>query len=221
MTTVTRNTPLIHSETGDYPVYLDNLVKYAPNTSFPQTVDSDTLIDFGLEVVHQTEAPQGDVVTEGTPELKSGEWYQTWVTRSYNEIEEAQKLQSQKDYLQSNAEVLHAELFGKGFPYRFPNGDVYHVQVRATDRSNISDLRTIAKEYIAEGQDVTFDFRTYENISVTLTAAEMVEMANVTFTQVQGGYKAIWAYKDAIATATTLADLPATPVDIFSAAASK
>lgn len=215
MTTVTRTTRLIHSDSGTYPLYLSDLTTYAPNTVFGPTVDTETLIEFGFEVVHEVPAVVGDVVIEGKPELKDGEWYQTWIGRSFSEAEAVSKLQAKKEELQAGAEALRVALFAKGFAYRFPDNTVYHVQVRSSDRGNISDLRTIAKEVILEGQEMDFDFRVFENVSVTLTAQQMVDMANMTFTQVQGGYKAIWAYKEAIDAATTLEELPAAPDDIF------
>jgi len=217
VTIATSSTPLIHPESGDYPVYLGNLVKYAPNTSFGPAVGSDTLLDFGLWVVYPTDAPQDDVVTEGYPVLIDGDWHQAWISRSYSDAEKAERLTTQKEMMLEAAENLRLDFFTRGFPYTFPNGQVYHVQVRAADRSNISDLRIVAKEAIAEGKETTFEFRTFENISVTMTAAELVDMSNATFTQVQNGYKAIWVYKDEITAAATMAALPVTPTEIFTA----
>lgn len=215
MTTVTRLTRLIHSESAAYPVYLSNIATYAPNTMFGPTVDSDCLIDFGLEVVHDTVAPAGDVVTEGSPELREGEWYQTWLVRDFNEGEQSGKLAEKKEVLKAQAEQLRLAAFAKGFPYRFADDNVYHVQVRASDRGNISDLRTIAKEVIAGGGTMTFPFRVWENISIGLTAPQMVALADKTFEQVLAGYNVSWSYKDEVDAATTLETLPATPGEYF------
>lgn len=215
MTTVTRLTRLIDSDSGTYPLTLADMATYAPNTIWPSTVDSNILIEFGIEVVHPTEAPAGDVVTEGSPELIAGEWYQTWITRSYSEVEMADKLAERKESLKAQAESLRIAAFAKGFPYRFEDNTVYHVQVRASDRGNISDLRTIAKEMIEANQEATFPFRVYENVSVSLTAPQMVALADATFQQVLAGYNVSWSYKDAIDTATTLAELPQAPAEYF------
>jgi hypothetical protein len=215
MTEVTRLTRLIHSESDAYPVYLSDMATYAPNTMFGATVDTDCLIEFGLEVVHTTEIPTGDVVTEGRPELISGEWYQTWVVRSFDEGENSSKLAEKKEVLKAQAEQLRLTAFAKGFPYRFADDSVYHVQVRASDRGNISDLRTIAKEVIAAQAEMTFPFRVWENISVGLTAPQMVALADKTFVQVLAGYNVSWAYKDAIEAATTMEALPAAPGEYF------
>jgi len=215
MSTVTRTTRLIHSDSGAYPIYLADMAKYQPNTCFGPTVESDLLFELGFEVVHDTAAPTGDVVTEGAPELREGEWYQTWVVRSFNEVEAAGQLQDRKTMLAAQAESLRIAAFAKGFPYQFDGGNVYHVQVRASDRGNISDLRTIAKEMIAAGVEMTFPFRVFENVSISLTAPEMVALADKTFQQVVAGYNVSWAYKDAIANAETMEELPAAPADYF------
>lgn len=215
MTTVTRLTRLIHSESMAYPVYLSDMATYAPNTMFGPTVDSDCLIDFEIEVVHDTEIPTGDVVIEGIPELRDGEWYQTWITRSFNEGETSNKLAEKKELLKAQGEQLRLAAFAMGFPYQFTEENVYHVQVRASDRGNISDLRTIAKEVIAAGQTMNFPFRVYENLSIQLTAQQMVDLADKTFQQVVAGYQVSWTYKDAIDAATSLETLPTPPVEYF------
>jgi hypothetical protein len=207
---------LIESDSKAYPLYLANMATYAPNTCFGATVDSDLLIAFGMEVVHETAQPIGDVITEGPPELRpDGNWYQTWVTRSFSEVELTDKLAERKAVLLVQAETLRVTAFAIGFPYTFPDNNVYHVQVRASDRGNISDMRTIAKEMIEANQPMTFPFRVYENIPVGLSAEEMVALANRTFQQVVAGYQVGWDYKDAITAATSFETLPAAPTVFF------
>lgn len=207
MTEVTRLTRLIHSESDTYPVYLSNMAMYAPNTMYGATVDSDLLIEFGLEVVHDTEIPTGDVVTEGRPELISGEWYQTWVVRSYSEVEAATRLATAKTTLQAQAETMRVTQFDRGFPHTFGE-NVYHVQIRNADRSNLLGLRTVAKEVVAAGGDMTFEFRVYENVVVEISAAEMVAVADAAFTAATLGYRKTWAVKDGADLATTIEELP-------------
>lgn len=215
MTTVTQSTRLIESDSLTYPVFLSEMAKYQPNTCFGPTVDSDILIEFGFEVVNQTQPPEGDVVVEGVPELRDGEWYQTWVVRSYSEVEASSKLEERKAVMTSQAESLRLQALAIGFPYRFPNGEILHVQVRTSDRGNISDYRTIAKEVIAAGAEMDFPFRVYENVTVMLTAQEIVDMADRTFDQVKTSYQVSWDYKEAIKNATSLEELPAAPESFF------
>lgn len=215
MTTVTRNTRLIHGDSGTYPIFLDGISKYAPNTAFGPTSDAETLYEFGIEVVKETPMPTGDVVTEGTPEQILGVWTQTWISRSYSEVEAINKLAERKEIMRAQAESLRIAALGKGFPYKFPDDQVLHVQVRSSDRGNISDYRTIAKEVIAAGAAMDFPFRVYENITVVLTAEQMVAMADRTFVQVKQSYAVSWAYKLAIDEAATFEDLPAAPDNFF------
>lgn len=215
MTTVTRTTRLIHADSGTYPVFLGDMAKYAPNTAFGPTSDSETLYEFGIELVKEIPAPVGDVVTEGPPEQILGVWTQTWISRSYSEVEAANKLEERKGTMYDQAEGLRVTALGKGFPYRFPDDQVLHVQVRSSDRGNISDYRTIAKEVIAAGAEMDFPFRVYENITVVLTAQQMVDMADRTFVQVKQSYAVSWDYKEAIKAATTFEELPEPPASFF------
>lgn len=215
MTEVTRNTRLIDSESGTYPLFMTDLPKYAPNTCWGPTTTADILIEFGLEVVIEVPRPKGDVVTEGHPVYENGDWKQNWIVRTFSEVEHANNLHERKMTLSAEAESLRAAAFGIGFPYTFPDGKVYHVQVRSSDRGNISDLRTVAKEIIAAGGDTTFKFRPYENVSIPLTAQEMVDLADKTFTQVVAGYNVSWDYKAAIDAATSIEELPTQPGSFF------
>lgn len=217
MTMVTSTTRLIESDSKAYPIFLGQMPVYAPNTCFGPAVDSELLRLFGMEVVNEVPQPTGDVVTEGVPELREdGQWYQMWIARSYDETEMSGKLQERKDILLGQAESLRLAAFSIGFPYTFPGNNLYHVQVRASDRGNISDLRTIAKEVLAgDRPSMNFPFRVFENISVLLTPQQMVDMADTTLVKVLEGYQVNWDYKDAITAATTEAELPPAPTAYF------
>lgn len=218
MTTVTRDTRLINTETGDYPVYLQELSSKIPNTCFPAVIDSEALVDFNYVPVEEVPVPQGDVVTEGAPILEDGVYKRNWIVRQHTPEEDANLLKQAKDTAMVAIEQLRVTQFKIGFPHLFgDNADMYHVQVRDTDRVNILSYRTLAKEAIAEGNAEFFvEFRVYENISVHLNAEEMVEMANASATQVLAGYKVIWELKLATETAATIEDIPALPESIFS-----
>lgn len=218
MTTVTRQTRLIHAETGVYPLFMDSLAIYAPNTAFGSTTDAETLIEFGLEIVKEVPAPINDVVTEGVPEEVNGEWQQTWVSRTFTEAEMADKLAEAKSVLQAQAESLRVAQFERGFPHTFGE-NVYHVQIRNADRSNLLGLRTVAKEVVAAGGDMTFEFRVYENVVVAINATEMVAVADAAFVAATLGYKKTWDVKDGADRAVALDELPTlpTPEDFFTA----
>ena len=213
MTTVNHSTPLILSETNEYPVYLSGLGARF-NTSFGSSVDAEDLIEFGLEIVHRVATPVADVVTEGAPELKNGEYYQTWIARAYTDDEKTSQLQVAKNTRLAELEAFRVAQFEKGFPVNFGE-DVFHVQIRDKDRANIRELRTLAKEALDAETTFETDFRVYENKTVALGAQGILELANATFAQVAAGRKVIWDLKDATVAATTVAELPAVPVELF------
>lgn len=214
MTTVNSNTRLIESDTGTYPLFLNDLRVRHPNTPFPITFDCDLLIEFGYEPVLDSPMPIGDVINEGTPELRDGAWYRTWVVRDYSPEEELVQLNQAKAIHLASIEAFRAQGFERGFPYQV--GEVvYHIQVRGVDRGNIGDLRIIAKEAIAEDQPFSVAYRTYENVTITLSAQEMVALANTTLAQVQAGYQLTWDLKDQTAAAQTVEELPSIPSELF------
>jgi len=194
------------------------MATYQPNTCFGPTVDSDLLFELGFEVVEDTPVPTGDVVTEGTPELREGTWHQTWVVRSYSEVEAATRLANAKATLQAQAETMRVTQFDRGFPHTFGE-NVYHVQIRNTDRSNLLGLRTVAKEVVEAGGEMNFSFRVYENVVVNINAAEMVAVADAAFVAANVGYQKTWAVKDGARDATTIEELPPlmTEEDFFTA----
>jgi hypothetical protein len=214
MTTVNRNTRLICTETGEYPIFLADLSARVPGTIFPQVVAADELLMYGYEVVVDVVVPQADVVQEGKPELRDGSWYRVWNARSFTENELSSNLAQAKANLLTNIEAFRVAQFEKGFPYQV-NGEIYHVQIRTTDRQNISSIRVIAKEAIAAGADLPIAYRVYENVTVNLTASEFVAMADTTFYRVTEGYQVAWVLKDQTNNATTIAELPTIPTEMF------
>lgn len=71
-----------------YPYTLRDAKRDYPNISFPSVMPGeDTLAVFNVYPVEPTPKPTGDVVTEGTPELQSGLWVQTWNVRDYTQAE--------------------------------------------------------------------------------------------------------------------------------------
>lgn len=68
-----------------------------PNVSLPRNPTDEHLNPLGYAVLHPTERPEGDVVTEGTPSQgEDGKWYQTWEVREYTPEEAAEALEQAK-----------------------------------------------------------------------------------------------------------------------------
>lgn len=214
MTLVTKQTRLIHPESGDYPVYLDQMGSRLVG-SFPSTVDSEIMETFGYFAVTMTPMPQGDVVIEGVPEEIDGAWFSTWVVREYTPEEKASLLQQAKDNALYQIERLRIDEFEKGVPYEF-EGNTYMIQVRNTDRINILARYIKAKEALAEGTPFSIGFRTAEDVSIQLDAAGMVAMADEIESKVDLGYKTIWDLKDLTKLAETISEIPEIPATIFS-----
>lgn len=214
MTIVNRNTRLIETASGDYPVFLSDLGVRVFGTVFPATIEAADLLMYGYEVVLDTDIPTNDIILEGKPELREGNWYRTWTERAFTPSEIATNLVTAKAAKLVAIEAFRVAQFEKGFPYKF--GEiVYHVQIRTTDRQNISSIRVIAKEAIEAGGELPIGYRVYENETVNLTAAEFVAMADTTFYRVTEGYQVAWALKDQTEAATTLAEIPAIPAELF------
>ena len=216
MTLVTRDTRLIKLDTEEYPLFLDDF-RNRTGAVIGTTIDSEALVDFGYAVVLEVPRPDvGDVITEGKPAQVEGQWRRVWVVRDFNAEEEAAELEQAKATMLYNIEQFRIAQFKIGFPHLFNNGnDIYHVQIRDTDRVNIVSLRTLAKEAITDNAPFEVEFRVYENVSVHLDAQEIVDMADAAAAQVQIGYKTVWTLKGQTEAATTVEEIPQLPDTLF------
>jgi hypothetical protein len=207
----TAYTRFIEIATSVYPYSLDQIrEKLKATISFAAEPPVEEMIALGYAPVEGTPIPTDDVVVAGPPELRDGKYYQTWIARSYTEEEIAAQLTARKAELQAAGEELRITQFERGFAHVFNEG-TYHVQIRNDDRSNLTSLRIIAKEVVAAGGSMNFPFRVWENVVVTLTAEELVDMSNAAFMAVTIGYQKIWAFKDGVTAAQTMAELPTLP----------
>lgn len=214
MATVNRNTPLIQLDNEQYPTYMSDIKALFPNTIFPQTLSDEDVLEFGFALVVPTDRPDAPIVTEGKPALVDGVWTQTWLSSDYSTAEKALQFEGLKQSMAANIESFRVSQFEKGFPYSFAEGE-YHVQIRTTDRQNISSIRVIAKEAIAAGKELPIKFRVYENKTVQLTAEEFVELADTTFLRVSEGYQAAWDLKDLVDISDDVSDFPELPESLF------
>lgn len=216
MTIVDSNTPLICVETGEYPIYLPSMGQRQVG-SFGPTIDSSVLEELGYSVVYGTPVPVGVEVSEAPPELIKGKWRQVWVERSFNPEDESSNLQAAKDQCFIAIRALRGREFTIGFPYQFPGrDDKLHVQMGGQDRPNLWELRSMAKEAIKQKDaEWTVEFRVYENIEIPMTAEEMAVLGDLAWNNLQKAYKVSWAFKNKVAKATTLDELPVLPETLF------
>ncbi|WNL39817.1 hypothetical protein RN346_04475 [Halomonas sp. PAMB 3232] len=80
-----------------------------PNVSQPRILLEETLNDAGFFELYDTPKPDGDVVTQGEPELQDdGSWHQTWHVRDFSEderIEQRHALLALLEEARKNAEA--------------------------------------------------------------------------------------------------------------------
>jgi hypothetical protein len=72
-----------------YPYSESDLRKDFPNTSFPQSLTSSTLLEFGVHQVNYTTKPYEPLkkVYEGEPSLINGEYFEDWIVEDCTEEE--------------------------------------------------------------------------------------------------------------------------------------
>lgn len=209
---VTNSTLLINTVTGEYPVYLSKVRRDNPNVSFPQTPSEELIASMGLAVVQPRLRPEGDVVTEGTPELVDGVYHQVWEIRTYNEEELAQLLLEAKNERARRVSDLRDSELAMGLEYLFPDATVGHVQLRAQDQINLHSLRAEAMALKAAGQtEAVIGFRNYENVTKMMTPEQVLEMIAAALVFGKKIYQASWDLKDQIDAATNIDEIPVIP----------
>ena len=202
---------IIEVATKLYQVSLDLIRLKHPLCSFarnPYLVDLEAL---GYALVRPTMKPEGDVITEGKPELKEGGWYRTWIARDWTEEELHAQLVQKKAELNSMVMTVRADDFEMGVAYSPSEGVEFNVQLRAEDRINLVLLNTQARAAIAAEDETLEQFRSYENKTFELTPQQLVDMTDKALVGIKSIYRKSWELKDQIDTATKLADLPSVP----------
>lgn len=86
-------------EVVNYPLSLSQILAANPDVSLSAQPSAADLESLGYAVVTEGERPDGDVATEGQPEQRDGQWYQTWVVREFTAEELAEREQQQRDEL--------------------------------------------------------------------------------------------------------------------------
>lgn len=126
-----------------------------PNTSFQARPDEATMRRLG-HCVEPTPRPAGDVVTQGQPEQRDGQWYQTWEVRDYTEEELAEHLEQRRaDKLQEINDAYQTEL--DAILNDYPNAetktwDKQESEARAWDADNTSPTPLL--DAVADGRNM-------------------------------------------------------------------
>ena len=94
----------------------------------------------------------------------------------------------------------------QGFTFNFPDNTSGTIQIRHTDdKANISGLVMGAQA----NPGGVFQFRDGEDVSHSLTAADVIAMGNAVQSFITGNYAQSWALKDQVEAATTVAEVEA------------
>ncbi len=101
----------IVNETIEYPYSVEQLRKDAYNVSFPETISDSTLEEFGLYKVELTPKPNDYTknITEGTPVLTDGVYYQNWIQTNASQAEIDYRLENQWFIIRETRNELLAE----------------------------------------------------------------------------------------------------------------
>ncbi|MDC8802554.1 DUF4376 domain-containing protein [Halomonas pacifica] len=164
----------------------------------------------GYAVLHPSAAPEGDVVTLGTPEQRDdGRWYQTWNVREFTPEERTQQLADAKAAKRQEIDRARDDAFAAGLPYEIA-GEPDVVQTRLADKINLLGLRMEAQELKTAGvTDAVMPFRGLSNVQRHLTPDDMIALTNAALAHIQQIYQHSWQLKDAVDDATILADVEA------------
>lgn len=209
---ISSTTALIHVDTGVYPVYMNRVRKENPNVSFPPNPTPEQVAEFGYAVVHPTDRPQGDVVTEGQPTLTEGKYLQTWDVREFTAHEREVRLHELKDQLYREVNSKRQDTLIEGFNFETEEGQVIAVKLGESDQLVLSQLQVRAERLIAQGTpDATLSFRTGDNKTLELSAVILRDLTITALDYVDAVYQASWAIKDAVEAADSLELLPVVP----------
>ena len=87
----------IIDETINYPYTIKELREAYPNVSLPAELSEENLIEWGIYSVISTQIPNDYTknISEGTPILTEGKYYQNWVATNATESEINYKLENQ------------------------------------------------------------------------------------------------------------------------------
>jgi hypothetical protein len=94
-----------------YPYTIKDLKAAHRNITFPNEIGEETMTQFGLYEVEQTPKPNDYTknITEGTPILTDGVYYQNWIQTNASESEIDYRLENQWFFVRETRNQLLAE----------------------------------------------------------------------------------------------------------------
>lgn len=191
-------------------VRLHDIRQANPSVSLPRSPTDEHLAPLGYAVLHSTQRPSGEVVTQKQPEQgEDGKWYQAWEVRDFTPEELSQQLADAKKEKRQEINRARDAAFEAGLPYDIA-GEPDVVQTRVQDKINLLGLRIEAREQKAAGvTQAAMPFRGLNNIERMLTPEQMIDLTNAALGHIQAIYQHSWQRKDAASAAASLEEVAA------------
>lgn len=204
-------TPLIRSSDGRYPVYLSDFRDDNPNVSIGSWIYSENLVEFGYFPVVPTEAPEGDVVTEGPPHFndQTQEWEQTWQVRDFTPEEIASLLASAKTNVKNQAQSVLNNDLNLGIPYPYDE-EQYQVRVKSFDLATLLTIKNVVEED-GEQSSASYPFQFLDGYKADFTHDEMITLINSVSRSHYELMKTYWEFIDQVDKSSTIATIPSVP----------
>lgn len=200
-------------EEGTYPCYLSDARREYPNITFSDEYkEDDALLPQGYLPVYPTEAPKGDIVERGRPELREdGKYYETWSARDYTEQELADNLAvAQKNALYL-IDQCREQTYAQGFKDVVGEGDDAVTNVYSLTQDNqqlLVAVRLLANE---SAEDRIFKLRTVDNRPVSMNTAELKRVTTAILEHCLAILEMLGDLADQVLAATKIEDVPAIP----------
>lgn len=198
---------LIHLESGQYPIKLEELIYRHPNVSLGQSVPLETIEHLGYKRVKPTDRPINDVVYETIPVERNGEFFQTWFERSHNPQEILDLLKrKKKKHIDDLKERLESKL-KSGFSFTL-DGAEYKLQATYVDLANLGMILLLAKNHVSEGKDVDMYLRTTSNDNLKVKPQELIDIVESVFSKHQEAMSKFYELEDEFKLAEKEEDFP-------------
>lgn len=199
-------TPMIRMSDMKYPVYLSDFLKEHTNVSIGSYVwEKDMRELWGYCMVHDSEVPVGDVVTEGTPELNPEDdlWYKTWTARDFSPEETAQNLARAKEDFRTRAYQQYTSDLQSGVTV---GGDTFSVEPRELLNLELS------KAFAFENSESNVFIRKADFTVLTLPSADAVVKIDEIMAATGKVHQNLLAYVKSVYETTLITDIPEVPV---------
>lgn len=199
-------TPMIRLSDMKYPVYLSDFLKEHTNVSIGSYVwEKDMRELWGYCMVHDSEIPVGDVVTEGKPELNEEDdlWYKTWIARDFTPEEVAENLALAKEDYRARAYQQYTSDLSSGVTV---DGDVFSAEPK--ELINLDTIKAYAQAYPEE--DILIRKSDFSTLS--LPSPQAIDKINEIMVATGKVHQNLLAYVKTVYDTEVITDIPEVPL---------